>query len=1004
MSKLSPPVFRLWILALGLFNADALYATGETEEKTLTKKAAGLFLYTPCPQDRNAYCTILGMRKFGNEAGSFANPGGFVDPGETFPQAAVRETMEETGYLFKFGTADLGARFEDLSYRGSITHTAQTDHTNLGNVAVNYRLFFKEVSPLTARELMEAVKNGKKLHGGGESVAFAFVPVKSIYEAVANGTPIRIDATNPDVFAFYPSHKEFSITPTKDYEIKLFSSFRDMLRNHEIESQEEKKLSWLRWLQGKPMEADLLRKKTLTAALNQTFGSEAPSPQRTELGIKGGTGEQYTLTKDQETGKERLIYRNQKASSPENLPFTASEAHLRLLMATLQKDRTYLDGNQLSFKAVLTEFLADHAMDGIPENDETLGANHKQLTFFNRIDGKMTSQIQKVLEQEQTHKKDYVLYHALNHVNAFFQDVLTVLRAELSGNPEAVNVGGIWDEGFVKQDIYTLQHLFEYADQKAGYQYDQYKNMMLSVNPGLFFNNNVDLEYTLRYWLTDFSHTFAGGLDALKSAFRSIGIPDEALKELNTRYSEWEQAGLIPQNGRLLQLFVDPTVIDQVAYVADGNRPLANAIPNGTKDLSVPSNILYQLRQDPYFFEKEVLKEAKMTIKGKDEPRPNANFMQLRFLPFSDIISKGYNFTTYLYDLNDARSQEQKETYKNKLIEFVKETLVPAFKQGLNEFKFKGQSEPPKALQAFEKANPGEVMYRPKAQTVKSWLDTNNTAELTQFVKTYPDAFDTVVDEHNSFMGSSTTTLLAYLFNEKKWDLLIPLLNASEKRKLNLKSQEAHDLVDTLKKPGLTETIMKALVRHEIPKDFYQSFVYSLFYNSHQNHLSIYEDNAAQRLATLSIVEGMLANGTIALRDVAEQALRSNAIYLSALNWLVEKHQFTDWISPRGLEVMFGNFTIGIMPDKAYYPNQKAPIWHQDLEAFLTDCFQAIQTKKIDMDEIFSDYKPGYTEKPTPESLGLLQAFHDKLKAANLAPKLVASLQVYLDLFKPAEK
>ncbi|MGL5784048.1 MAG: NUDIX domain-containing protein [Alphaproteobacteria bacterium] len=1001
MSKFHTSKFHLWILSLGLLNADALYAVEGQEEKAKTKKkAAGIFLYTPCPQSPREYCTILGMRKFGNEAGSFANPGGFVDSGESFPDAAVRETMEEMGYVFKFTAEDLGKNFENLSIRNSISHTSQTDHKALGDFKVDYRLFFKEVSPITAQALMEAAKNGKKLHGGGESVAFALVPIKAVYKAVTEKTPIRIDATNQNIFAFDPSHKEFSITPTTDYEIKLFGPFQEMLREHENKKKEENKISWLRWLQGKPMEADLLRKKELTDSLNQKFGKEPSSNQQTDLGIKGGTGEQYTLVKDEETGKDRLIHRNQNTSSPENLPFTASEAHMRLLMATLEKKRKYLDINQLNFQTVLKDFLEEYAMDGIPEKDKGDSLNHRQLNFFDRIDGKMASQIKKVLEEEQKHKKDYVLYHALNHINAFFHDVLSVLRAELSGNPEAVNVGGIWDEGFVKQDIYTLQHLFEYADSKGrNYQYDQYRNVMLSVNPGLFFNNNVDLEYTLRYWLTDFSHTFSGGADALESAFRSLGISKEAIENLKNHYREMSQAGLTPKNGRLLQMFVDPAVIDQVAYVSDGNRPLHQAVPEGKKELFAPSNILYQLRQDPYFFEKEVLGKAQMTEKEKGEPRPNANFIQLRFLPFSDIVSKGYNFTTYVYDLNDPRTPEQKQAYKAQLVAFVKQALVPAFKQGLNEFKFKGQLEAPKALQTFEKENPGAVSYRPKAQVVKSWVETNNTQELINFVKTYPDAFDTALDEHHSFMGSSATTLLDDLFRNKKWDLLVQLLNASEKRTLNTK--RIKEFVDNLKETNIDmmKQILDVLKRHDVPKESYDGLLFTLFYNSHQNHSSVYDGNADKRELSLSIVEKMLGDKTITLKDVVGAVLRGNFVHLSVLNWLAETHKYTDWISPAGLKTIFQNIE-NIMPSEVYYSKKKSPVWHQDLETFLGHCFQGIQAKKIDVSKIFDSYEPGFRNNPTPESLGLLQKFHDDLKAENLAPNLVASLKNYLDSLK----
>ncbi|MGL4825456.1 MAG: hypothetical protein ACRC4G_04595 [Alphaproteobacteria bacterium] len=141
----------------------------------------------------------------------------------------------------------------------------------------------------------------------------------------------------------------------------------------------------------------------------------------------------------------------------------------------------------------------------------------------------------------------------------------------------------------------------------------------------------------------------------------------------------------------------------------------------------------------------------------------------------------------------------------------------------------------------------------------------------------------------------------------------------------------------------------------------------------------------------------MIEDKTVSLEDVGEQMFKSNFVYLSALNWLAEKHRYTGWVSPDKLKAIFGYNISDIVPSGTYYTKETASVWHKDLETFLGHCFQGIQAKKIDVSKILT-YSRDYRDKPTPEAFGFLQKFHDALEAAKLAPNLLASLKNYLDL------
>ncbi|MGL4825455.1 MAG: hypothetical protein ACRC4G_04590 [Alphaproteobacteria bacterium] len=72
-------------------------------------------------------------------------------------------------------------------------------------------------------------------------------------------------------------------------------------------------------------------------------------------------------------------------------------------------------------------------------------------------------------------------------------------------------------------------------------------------------------------------------------------------------------------------------------------------------------------------------------------------------------------------------------------------------------------------------------------------------------------AFNTAMDKKNSLTGSSSVIIpLEDLFEKKKWDLLVRLLNASEKQTLTLSTKKISDFVYNLEKTNI-DTMKRVL-------------------------------------------------------------------------------------------------------------------------------------------------------------------------------------------------
>lgn len=141
---------------------------GEIIEEYYVRESRGFVIIFAMTAERRVILTRQYKHGIGKEL--LELPAGAIDPGETPPQSAAREFLEETGY---------GGTFQHV-------RTFCTDPTNANTVA---HLFY----------VPDAQREGEQNLGIGEAITLEFATVDELHALVTDGT---IDSA-PHVAAIY---------------------------------------------------------------------------------------------------------------------------------------------------------------------------------------------------------------------------------------------------------------------------------------------------------------------------------------------------------------------------------------------------------------------------------------------------------------------------------------------------------------------------------------------------------------------------------------------------------------------------------------------------------------------------------------------------------------------------------------------------------------------------------------------------------------------------------
>lgn len=774
-------------------------------------RAAGIFLYMDCPNDPKERCALLINKSVSDNRGFFSNPSGVLDADESPEQGAVRVVRRELGHFFRFDVSDLGRDFQSPANTGLI----QFD---------NYSLFFKQIQSTSADKIALAIKNYFITLNVDENSEVAIVPLKDILDNLKNGAPIQVKSNNRRMYA------NLSGKPLPDtLEIQLDPLMVELLKK-DMDSNPQ--VNWLTWMKSTPRVSDIKAKQAVVKEL-KTVENQS---QREMQAIHEGLGVKYVPHGD------TLVLREHAARNPANLPYTASEAHIFLMMKDLIKSNPekyqsdYMETT--SMEKMVDDFLDDFSLEGSQYRN-------KQEWYSKIITPELKVAVHKILRTERDHKNMYVAYHAMKEEYSVLMDLISAIRSKLMGR-QVQNLGGVWDTNLQNMNFNTLAQFLELrmdeskkvkdryprtVDQRRfAFQYLKLGGNVLSANLALFGNNNASLEYTFLYWLGNQSLNGSGAL--FESVLRSLGIDGvNANQRLQELKGDLAAEGIKETGGRLLQIFIDPDMIDKVAYVSLGSRPFEMEVRDHLVESEYqPSKMIYRIRENPEAVNNELLKLPYSLEKSDNQPsvnprtRPEINWLQLRILPLPTQTTKDYNVKVVSYR-NKPLTLDQEKIYWDKINGLADELLLPALRGGLRGFGPHGRTHPPKLMRQLKEEHPDQIKDMASESVIRGWIDADNSKKLLAYLKERPDDINIGVDDHSN--------VISYIIKENKWQLLQDVLANAIPVPLSISSVTPiiYNIVGKIDDNRLNDIIFQGLCRFPLDGEFWPYLVSYIGYN-----------------------------------------------------------------------------------------------------------------------------------------------------------------------------
>lgn len=309
-------------------------------------------------------------------------------------------------------------------------------------------------------------------------------------------------------------------------------------------------------------------------------------------------------------------------------PFTLSLAHLAEIVkaghsieSVVQKFLEHYDAVKMSIKeAHLNGFPGDKGKDFLDRLVNTKYAQDKELH----------SLICSILKKEVEKKGSYVMYHGANAAAGFIFDIYTKLQRLILIQAKNDPVNAIirlraLDAAFVKissaEELIKQMNLNELKDKETQYNYlPGYQDVGLSIQWFLFGSYKYWFNSTFfRYFLGGESATDVNVEKILRTFFLAIGITNEdQLNKMMREYSSIYNVYINKRDGRLMQIFASPDIIDEVAYVGErGGKPLELKMDGDSSLTHLPSKIISKAMYDPHAFE-AALKNNRGNFKHQD--------------------------------------------------------------------------------------------------------------------------------------------------------------------------------------------------------------------------------------------------------------------------------------------------------------------------------------------------------------------------------------------------
>lgn len=258
----------------------------------------------------------------------------------------------------------------------------------------------------------------------------------------------------------------------------------------------------------------------------------------------------------------------------ENAPYTASEAYLKILLGShyneIAAEATEEEARHIIEKNIIA-FLAEKKRKSPTSND--------LLPRIENPDKEYIQTLVTCLMEERKNRGKIVLYHTTEPEMGFVYDVFTQLRHQLlMASGSQLRALRFLDSGFLKLDSEvnkaTMKIFMEHFAGKAD-DNDAYRDLILSTNFSLFGSDQqawadtyVMFHTTQKKQVSTQPLDYQQFFDYIERETQIPGNYQEYKSIMDRHISATCEGGLPCRQRRLIQIFVDPEVLNDTGYLS----------------------------------------------------------------------------------------------------------------------------------------------------------------------------------------------------------------------------------------------------------------------------------------------------------------------------------------------------------------------------------------------------------------------------------------------------
>lgn len=555
-----------------------------THRPAVDKGGAGILIYSKDPET-GKLLVLLGKRIRHNWYSNFGGKSD-VNMGEesdkTLADTAVREVQEESLGLLSFTPMELAK---------------MPSHDIVNADGVLYRMYLAPHLYVDPQRFIDAAKgpqaqeNARKYHWQPEYTDYMWMPLDEFLQGIAENKRITEESKNTlqiNNISIFPPFAEMLQEPEIQQSLHLLAEGKPVPARHTVRERDRVLIQPLTLDQEKERLAEtVVQHAAVMGEMKKNSPQEYETPSQQVQEMRG-------YLSDDEANKIREELREALYSQTE-----------AFLVTEMGKDKlAELKGDS---KAEVKMFLSRYSK--LPRISQQAGNDYKNALIAALSAEKLPQYRDKI-----------VFYHAADPLTCFLYDLLSAFRAQLKIiSPDKFRIFRGIDTPFATlRDVEAFIQLFtDSFGRISNYGYvnnTSYAELGLSVNPFLFGNDGIEgnCTYELFYSMKSIEPV---DLEKFVNAFMAqTGIPG-SFKDYKAIYHQFYERDN-HKNAKLFQFFIDPQVVDTVAYTAITRGVVKPVIlADGTEYYGF-AKTMNEIRRDPNRF-RELFKMGINEFQGR---------------------------------------------------------------------------------------------------------------------------------------------------------------------------------------------------------------------------------------------------------------------------------------------------------------------------------------------------------------------------------------------------